>query len=91
MVDATSPFDRKLELIDKSPNPPPQINEAAAYVHDTMELAFLSASELLQSKPTAEAVLGFYDRIDAERRRRAGEMSPKSDGGAVVVVQPRKG
>jgi hypothetical protein len=66
-------FQARLESMNRSWRGTEHTAEAAAYVHDTLELAWLAATDLFGDKATADIAVALYDRIDEERLRRADE------------------
>lgn len=68
--DGTDEFDKMLERISRSPDRPAGITDAAAYVHDTLKLALVSAKVIFGKSATPEIALAIYDRIAAEHKAR---------------------
>ena len=75
-------FAARLEKMNQSWRGAEHTSDAAAYVHDTLELAWLAASDLFGDKVTPEIAVAIYDRIDEERLAplRRGREAPRGDG-----------
>jgi hypothetical protein len=73
MSETEKRFAARLEKMNQSWRGAEHTSDAAAYVHDTLELAWLAASDLFGEKVTPEIAVAIYDRIDEERLRRSDE------------------
>lgn len=69
----TNRFQERLDAMNKAWRGPEHTEDAALYVRDTIELASLAATDLFGRDVPAEIALAIYDRINAERLRRAEE------------------
>ena len=69
----TNRFQERLDVMNKAWRGPEHTEDAALYVRDTIELAYLAATDLFGRDVSPEVALGIYDRIDRERLRRSEE------------------
>lgn len=67
-MDQTTKFDQRIDRLGNTSGVPNRLVDAAVYVNDTMEIAWMIAVEVLGEKATADSVVAIYDRIDRERR-----------------------
>lgn len=61
-------FELRLELLRLQPDPQ-HIGDAAAYVHDSMEIAWVASQSIFGREATVEGAIAIFDRIDRERLR----------------------
>ena len=66
-------FQARVESMNRSWRGTEHTAEAASYVHDTLELAWLAATDLFGENVSPEIAVAIYDRMDEERLRRAEE------------------
>jgi hypothetical protein len=65
--DWTDDFDKALSRLDSQRHAPPRLGDAAAFVHDTLRLAQVSAKVLFGGAATPELALAVFDRICARQ------------------------
>jgi hypothetical protein len=65
MADLTTKFDRRIDILSKRMGDVPAtgVVDAAVYVHDTLETAWLAAESIFGEKATPDVALAIYDRI----------------------------
>ncbi len=73
MSDYPKRFAARIEAMNKSWRGPEHTADAASYVHDTLELAWLAATDLFGHEVSPEIAVAIFDRIDEERARRSEE------------------
>jgi len=66
-------FQVRLDSMNRSWRGTEHTADAAVYVHDTLELAWLAATDLFGENVSPEIAVAIYDRMDEERLRRADE------------------
>jgi hypothetical protein len=67
-----NPFDRRIDILTKSRETPKGVVDAAVFVHDTIELAWMAAEDVFGDKATPDVALAIYDRIAARMPRAKG-------------------
>lgn len=70
-MDWRDDFDKALDRLSKSRDVPAGMTDAAAYVNDTLELAWVSARSIFGKAATPDVAIAIYDRIAAEQKERA--------------------
>ena len=73
MSDSPNRFEARLDTMNKAWRGPEHTADAAQYVRDTIELAWLAATDIFGPEVSHDVAIGIYDRIDEERLRRADE------------------
>jgi hypothetical protein len=71
--DSPKRFQGRLDSMNKAWRGPEHTVDAAGYVHDTVELAWLAATDIFGRDVSPEIAIALYDRMDEERLRRAEE------------------
>jgi hypothetical protein len=77
--DVTDDFDKKIEQLDKLPGVPDHSTEAAVYVRDTLEVAWLAAKSVFGNRANPDVALAVYDMMNEERLRLLDDGEHHSD------------
>ena len=67
MANNNTPFDRKLSIWNG--RIPPETEEAAILVHDTLELSWAAARQVFGDRATPEIAIDIFDLIQTQSRQ----------------------
>jgi hypothetical protein len=64
-------FDKMLDGLSKSPQTPVAMADSAAYIHDTLKLAWASAKTIFGKNVSPEIAIAICDRMIGEQKARS--------------------
>ena len=77
--DGADDFDKKIEQVERAIGSPPHVTEAAVYVRDTLEVAWLAAKSVFGNQANPDVALAVYDMMNEERLRLLDDGEHHSD------------